>query len=122
MALIISLLEEASYFPYPSAEDHVDYAIIPVVNGMTQVIGSTSEFLVGRLLLVIESEVMNVVLPPAFGLDADAWDFNWVPHPVWAAMWANYQLMDADKGDKNFTHMVLVAPLDVFRTDSRDQV
>ena len=65
---------------------------------------------------------MNVVLPPAFGLDADALDFDWVPHPVRGAMWANYQLMDLDKGDENFSHMVPVSPLEVFRMDPGDQV
>ena len=37
-------------------------------------------------------------------------------------MWSNYQFIDPGQGDENFTHMVLVAPLDVFRVDPGDQV
>ena len=119
---LISLSEAASYFPYPLAEDHVNYAIVLVDNGMTQVVGLTSEFLVGRLLCMIEDDVMNIVLPPAFGINADAWDFDWVTHPVCEVMWSNYQFVDTDNGDKNFTHMVPVAPMDVFQVDPGDQV
>ena len=37
-------------------------------------------------------------------------------------MWSNYQFVDMDDGDENFTHMVLVAPLDIFRVDPGYQV
>ena len=70
----VSLLEAASYFPYPLAADHVNYAIIPVNNVMTRVIGPTSGFIVGRLLHMIEDDIMNVALPPTFGTDADTQD------------------------------------------------
>ena len=119
---LISLSEAASYFPYPLAEDHVNYAIVLVDNIMTGVVGLTSEFLVGRLLCMIEDDVMNIVLPPAFGINADAWDFDWVTHPVCKVMWSNYQFVDTDNGDENFTHMVPVAPMDVFQVDPGDQV
>ena len=65
---------------------------------------------------------MNVVLPPAFGTNAKARDFDWIPHPVRGAMWSNYQFVDTSNGDENFTHMVPVAPLDIFRVDLGDQV
>ena len=118
---LVSLSEAASYFPYPDEEDSVDYAIIPVDNGMTRVVGPTSAFLVGHLLRVIDNDTTHVVLPPAFGLDAEAWDFDWVPHPVLGNIWANYQLVDPDS-DENFTHMVPIAPLSVFWTDPGHQV
>ena len=118
----ISLSETASYFPYPEAADHVDYAIIPIDNIMTRVIGPTSNYIVGRLLHMIEGDAMNVVLPPAFGIYAKAQDFDWVPHPVREGMWSNYQLIDPGNSYENFTHMVLVAPLDVFSVDPGDQV
>ena len=79
---LVSLSESTSYFPYPAEEDRIDYTIIPVDNEMTQVIGPSSAFLVGRLLHVIENDVTNIVLPPAFRLDAEAQDFDWVPHPI----------------------------------------
>ena len=47
---------------------------------------------------------------------------DWVPHPLHGGMWFNYQLIDLGDSDENFTHMVLVAPLDVFRVDPGDQV
>ena len=72
----VSLLEAASYFPYPQAADHVDYAIVPVDNIMTRVIGPMSEYIIGHLLCMIEGDVMNIVLPPAFGTDAKARDFD----------------------------------------------
>ena len=118
---LISLSEAASYFPYLDEEDHVDYAIVQVNNRMTQVIGPTSAFLVGRLLRVIDNDTMHVILPPAFGLDTEAQDFNWVPHPIQGNIWANYQLVDPDS-DKNFTHMVPVAPSNVFQMDPGDKV
>ena len=68
----VSLSEAASYFPYPEVADHVDYAIVPADNVMTQVIGLTSDYIVGQLLRMIGGGVMNVVLPPAFGIDAKA--------------------------------------------------
>ena len=43
----VSLSEAASYFAYPLAADHVDYTIVLVDNGMTQVVRPTSEFIVG---------------------------------------------------------------------------
>ena len=116
----ISLSEEASYFPFPLTADHVNYAIVLVDNIMTQVIGLTLGFIVGQLLRMIEDDVMNIVLPSAFGTDADTQDFDWIPHPVRRVMWSNYQFIDTENGD--FTHMVLVAPLDVFRVDLGDQV
>ena len=118
----VSLSEVASYFPYPEAADHVDYAIVPIDNVMTQVVGLTSEYIVGQLLHMIEGEVMTVMLPPAFGTDAKAQDFDWIPHPIRGTMWSNYQLVDPGNGDENFTHMVPVAPSDVFRVDPGDQV
>ena len=71
---------------------------------------------------MIEDDVMNMVLPPAFGTDAKARDFDWVPHPIRGAMWSNYQFVDMEDRDENFTHMAWVAPLDVFREDPGDQV
>ena len=112
---ICQLIKEASYFPYQEVADHVDYAIVPVNNIMTWVIRLTSDYIVGRLLHMIEGDVMNMVLPPAQ-------DFDWVPHPIHGGMWSNYQLVDLGNGDKNFTQIVLVAPLDVFRVDPKDQV
>ena len=47
----ISLSEAASYFLYPEAADHVDYAIVPINNIMTQVIGLTSDYIVGQIAL-----------------------------------------------------------------------
>ena len=47
---------------------------------------------------------------------------DWVPHPIHGAMWSNYQFIDLENGDENFTHMVSVAPLDMFRVDLGDQV
>ena len=79
---LVSLSEAASYFPYPDEEDFIDYAIVPVDNGMTRVVEPTSAFLVGQLLHMINNDTMHIVLPPAFGLDAEARDFDWVPHPV----------------------------------------
>ena len=120
---LFSLSEVATYFLYPAEEDHIDFTIVPIDNRMTWVIGLTSAFLVGHLLCVIENNITNVILPPTFGLDAEAWDFNWVPHPVWGTVWANYHLVDPDsEGDDNFTHMVSVAPSNIFRTDPGDQV
>ena len=118
----VSLSEVASYFPYPEEADHVDYAIVPVDNVMTQVVGPTSDYIVGWLLRMIEGDVMNVVLPPTFGIYAKARSFDWVPHPVRGGMWSNYQLVDLGNSDENFTHMVPVAPLDLFRADLGDQV
>ena len=89
---------------------------------MTRVVGLMSEFIVGGLLHMIEDDVMNVVLPPAFGTDANAQDFDWVTHEIHGAMWSNYQFVDAGNNDENFMHMVLVAPLTVFRVDPKDQV
>ena len=89
---------------------------------MTQVIRLTSEFIVGQFLRMIEDNIMNVVLPPAFGTDAKARDFDWVSHPIHGVMWSNYQFVDMSNGNKNFTHMVPVAPLDVFRVDPGDRV
>ena len=71
---------------------------------------------------MVEDNVMNVVLPPTFGTDADAHDFDWIPHPVGRAMWSNYQFVDTENGNDNFTYMVLVVPLDVFREDPGDKV
>ena len=51
---LVSLSEVTLYFPYPTKEDRVDHTIIPVNNGMTQVIGPMSAFLVGCLLRVIK--------------------------------------------------------------------
>ena len=113
---LISLSEAASYFPYPDKEDCVDYTIVQVDNRMTQVVGPTSAFLVGQLLRVIDNDTMHIILPPAFGLDAEAWDFDRVPDPVRGNIWANYQLVDPDS-DENFTHMVPVAPSNVFQMD-----
>ena len=79
---LVSLSEATSYFPYRAEEDRIDYTIVPVDNGMTQVIGPSPAFLVGRLLHVIENDITNVILPPAFSLEAEAWDFDWVPHPI----------------------------------------
>ena len=111
------------YFPYPAEEDCIDYAIIPVNNGMTWVVGPTSVFLVGHLLCVIKNDIMNIILPPAFRLDAEAQDFDWIPHPVHGTAWANYTLVDPDsEEDENFTHMVPIAPSNVFQTDPGDQV
>ena len=118
----VSLSEEASYFPYPLAADHINYAIVPVDNIMTQVIGLTLGFIVGQLLHMIEDDIMNVVLPSTFGTDADTQDFDWIPHPVHGVMWSNYQFIDTENCNNNFTHMVLVAPLDVFRVDPGDKV
>ena len=117
-----SLSEATSYFSYPEAADHVDYALIPVNNVMTWVIGSTSDYIVGQLLHMIEGDVMNIVLPPAFGINAKTQDFDGVPHPICGGMWSNYQLVDPLNGDENFTHMVPVASLDVFRVNLGDQV
>ena len=113
---LVSLSEAASYFPYPDEEDHVDYAFVLVNNGMTWVIGPMSVFLVGHPLCVIDNNTMHIVLLPAFGLDAEAQDFDCVSHPLWENIWANYQLVDPNS-DENFTHMVPVAPSNVFRTD-----
>ena len=77
----VSLSEAASYFLYPEAADHVDYAIVPIDNIMTQVVGLMSDYIVGRLLCMIEGDVMNMVLPPAFGIDAKARDFDWFHIP-----------------------------------------
>ena len=118
----VSLSEAASYFPYPQAADHVDYPIVPVDNVMMQVTGPVSEYIIGHLLHMIEGDIMNVVLPPAFGTDAKARDFDWVPHPIRGTMWSNYQFVDPGEGNENFTHMVPVAPSDVFRVDLGDQV
>ena len=71
---------------------------------------------------MIEEDVMNIVLPPAFGSDGKARDFDWVPYPICGVMWSNYQFVDVSDGDENFTHVVLVAPLDIFRVDPGDQV
>ena len=121
--VLISLSEVTTYFPFPAEEDRVDYAIVPVDNGMTWVLGPTSAFLMGRLLRVIKNNVTNIVLPSAFRLDAEAQDFHWVPHLIQGNVWANYLLIDPDnEGDENFTHMFLLAPLDVFRMDQGDQV
>ena len=117
---LISLSEAASYFPYPNDEDRIDYAIVPVDNEMTRVVWPMSAFLVGWLLHVID-DTMHIILPPAFRLDAEARDFDWVPHPVQGNIWANYQLVDPDS-DENFTHMVPVAPSNVFQTDPGDKV
>ena len=78
----VSLSEAASYFPYPQAADHADYTIVPVDNIMMQVTGLMSEYIIGHLLRMIEGDVMNVVLPPAFGTDAKAWDFH-IPYMGW---------------------------------------
>ena len=43
---------------------------------------------------MIEGDIMNMVLNPAFEIDANARDFDWVPHPVCGGMWYNYQLID----------------------------
>ena len=64
---LISLFEVATYFLYPAEEDHIDNTIVAVDNGMTQVIGSTSVFLVGHLLRVIENDITNVILPLLLG-------------------------------------------------------
>ena len=76
---LVSLSEGASYFPYPVEEDCVDYAIVPLDNRMTRVVGPTAAFLVGRLLHVIDNDTMHIILPPAFCLDAETQDFNLVP-------------------------------------------
>ena len=118
----VSLSEVASYFPYPTTSDHIDYTIVPVSNVMTRVVGPTLGFIVGRLLRMLEGDVMNVVLPPAFGMNADMQDFNFVPHLVRGAMWSNYQFINLENGNENFTHMVPVNPVNVFQVDLGDQV
>ena len=56
-------------------------------------------------------------------MDAEAWNFDCIAHPVLGANWANYHLVDPDsKGDENFTHMVSVAPSNVFQMDPGVQV
>ena len=106
----VSLSEAVSYFPYPLAENHIDYIIVPVDNCMTQVIRSMSAYIVSQLLQMIKDNVMNVVLPLAFGTNANAQDFDWVPRAICGVMWSNYQFVDAENNDENFTHMVPVAP------------
>ena len=90
---------------------------------MTRVIGPTSAFLVGCLLRVIKNGITNIVLPPAFGLDVQAQDFDWIAHPVWGAIWANYQLVDPDgkEGQKPDSYGSR-SPLNVFWMDPGDQV
>ena len=70
---------------------------------------------------MIDNDTMHIVLPPAFGLDTEAQDFDWVPHPIRGNIWANYQLVDPDS-DENFTHMVPVALSNVFQMDPGDKV
>ena len=70
---------------------------------------------------MIDNDTMHIVLPPAFGLDTEARDFDWVPHPIWGNVWANYQLVDPNSVE-NFTHMVQVAPSNVFWMDPGDKV
>ena len=52
---LVSLSETASYFSYPSTEDHVNYAIVPIDNGMTWVVGLTSR-VPGRLSVLSHQE------------------------------------------------------------------
>ena len=89
---------------------------------MTRVIRPTLGFIVDRLLHMLEGDVMNLILPFAFGMNTNTQDFDWFPHHVHGAMWSNYQFIDSENSNENFTHMVLVAPVNVFWVDSGDQV
>ena len=72
--VFISLSEAASYFLCPEMADHVDYAIVRVDNIMTRLVRLMSDYIVGQLLCIIEGNIMNVMLPHAFGIDANTQD------------------------------------------------
>ena len=117
---LINLSEKADHFPYPEEKDRVDYAVVPADNLNTWSVGPTSSFMFARLIRTEIGGITHVVLPPAFGKDADSISFDWVPCPVRGSVWANTELVDSE--DENLMHEVAVAPDDTYRPDPGDKI
>ena len=118
--VLISLSEKADYFPYPEEADRVDYAVVPSDNLHTRSVGPASSFMFGRLIQADIGGLMHVVLPPAFGKDAENLNFDWVPCPVRGSIWANSELVDLE--GHNLMHEVTVAHEETYRMDPGDKI
>ena len=117
---LVNLSEKADHFPYPEEKDRVDYAVVPADNLNTRSVSPASSFMFARLIRADIGGVTHVVLPPAFGKDADSISFDWVPCPVRGSVWANTELVDSQ--DDNLMHEVAVALDDTFHPDPGDKI
>ena len=117
---LVSLSEQADYFPYPKETDPVDYAVVPADNLHTRSVGPTSSFMFGQLIRADIGGLTHVVLPPAFGKDIENKNFDWVSCPVRGSVWANTELVDTQ--DDNLVHEVAVAHAETYRPDPGDKI
>ena len=118
--VLVSLSEQADYFPYPEETDRVDYAVVPADNLHTRSIGPMSSFMFRRLIRADIGGLTHVVLPPTFGKDTENINFDWVPCPVRGSVWANAELVDTQ--DDNLMHEVAVAHEETYRPDPGDKI